>query len=127
VDWEERQLRLVVAAVIARAARSDGARRIELVDSARHVVARAHATRAQDPEGELLGIEALVDVLPGDKTAAFQALKSYFAINPSHRARFAKTNRLVVARPSRRSTLLGACRFSAAVASLSSLSHGSAR
>jgi len=91
-DWEERQLRLVVAAVIARAAKSDSARRTELADSARRVAARAHATRAQDPEGELLGTEALVYVLLGDKPAAFQALKSYFAINPSHRALFAKTN-----------------------------------
>jgi len=40
----------------------------------------------------LLGTTALVYVLLGDRTGAFNALKSYFAINPSHRALFAKAN-----------------------------------
>jgi len=91
-DWQERSLRLAVAAVLARAASQDSARRWSLADSARRVVARAHPSRTQDPEGELLGTEALVYVFLGDKTAAFQSLKSYFAINPSHRALFAKGN-----------------------------------
>ena len=91
-DWEERELKLVVAAAIARLAIQDSARRTVLSDSARRIVARAHPTRTQDPEGELLGTEALVYVFLGDKPAAFQSLKSYFAINPSHRALFAKAN-----------------------------------
>ncbi len=90
--WKERQMKMVVAAAIARAASADTAQRATLGDSARRVLARARATPAQDPEGELLGMEALVDVFLGDKAAAVQALKKYFAINPSHRALLAKAN-----------------------------------
>ncbi|HEY6828093.1 MAG TPA: serine/threonine-protein kinase, partial [Gemmatimonadaceae bacterium] len=67
--WKERQMKMVVAAAITRAATVDSAQRATLADSARRVVARARATPAQDPEGELLGMEALVDVFLGDKPA----------------------------------------------------------
>jgi len=91
-DVRERQLHFVVAAAIARASVVDTARHALLADSARRVIERSRATRSQDPEGELLGSEAFVHVLLGDKTSAFQRLKEYFAVNPGHRARFAQAN-----------------------------------
>ena len=85
-----REMQLAVAAVIARAAvaGSDA----PLADSARRVAKRAHATRKIDPDGELLGNEAFVHVVLNDKPEAIRLLKEYFAINPGHRAGFARTN-----------------------------------
>jgi hypothetical protein len=82
----------IVAAVIARAAGMDSANRRLLADSARAVLRSARATREQDPEGELLGTQAFVRTLLGDKDDAFRLIKEYFTINPSHRALFAKGN-----------------------------------
>lgn len=83
-------MQLAVAAVIARA--SVAASDPSLADSARRVAKRAHATRKDDPDGELLGNEAFVHVVLNDKSEAIRLLKEYFAINPSHRAGFARTN-----------------------------------
>jgi serine/threonine-protein kinase len=82
----------IVGAVIARAAAVDSANRVVLADSARHVLQAAKASREMDPEGELLGFQAFARTLLGDKEDAFRLLKEYFAINPSHRALFAKGN-----------------------------------
>jgi TolB-like protein len=92
--WEDerRNAELGVAAVIARAAAADSSQRLRLVDSARKVLARARPTRQEDPEGELLGTEAFVQTLLGDKDEAFRLLKQYFTLNPGHRAKFAKAN-----------------------------------
>jgi serine/threonine-protein kinase len=92
--WEAQhsQYQIAVAAAIARAALADTANRARLADSARHVLQRAHASRREDPDGELLGLEAFVSVLLGDRDRAFQFLKEYFTINPSHRAAFARTS-----------------------------------
>jgi TolB-like protein len=87
-----RQLELVVAFVIARAALSDPSARSRLADSARHVLRHAHPSRAEDPEGELMGMEALVRTWLGDKDEALRLLKEYFALNPGHRAAFARGN-----------------------------------
>jgi serine/threonine-protein kinase len=85
-----REMQLAVAAVIARAA-TNGADR-PLADSARRVAKRAHALRKDDPDGELLGPESFVHMILNDKAEAIRLLKEYFAINPSHRAGFARTN-----------------------------------
>jgi serine/threonine-protein kinase len=87
-----REIHLAIAAAIARAALVDSANRAILADSARRVVVRARADRTQDPDGELLGLQAFVSVLLGDRDEAFRSLKEYFAINPSHRALFARTS-----------------------------------
>jgi TolB-like protein len=94
-QWEHgarKSAELVVAAVIARAAASDSGRRALLADSARRVLLRARPTREEDPEGESLGTEAFVRTLLGEKDDAFRLLKEYFALNPGHRALFAKGN-----------------------------------
>jgi tetratricopeptide (TPR) repeat protein len=86
-----RELQLAVAAAIGRAAVSGGGDSA-LVDSAKHVMQRSHASRKDDPDGELLGNEAFVAVILGDKPKAFRLLKEYFALNPTHRAKFAQAN-----------------------------------
>lgn len=86
------EMEIVVAGAIARAASTDTANRAAFADSARRVIARARPTRSEDPSGDLVGDEAFVDVVLGDKTAAFQKLKEYFTINPSHRALLARGN-----------------------------------
>jgi len=85
-----RELDLAVAAAIARASVNGGG--ATMVDSARRVAGRSHASRKDDPEGELLGNEAFVYVILGDNAHAIRLLKEYFTINPSHRALFAKAN-----------------------------------
>src|SRR6185369_1757773 len=87
-----RELQLAVAVAIARAASVPGANRATLADSARRVAERTRTTRAQDPEGEQLGQEALVHVVLGDNAAAIRLLKEYFALNPTHRSAFSKGN-----------------------------------
>ena len=85
-----RELDLAVAAAIARASVNGGG--ATMADSARRVAGRSHASRKDDPEGELLGNEAFVYVILGDNAHAIRLLKEYFTINPSHRALFAKAN-----------------------------------
>src|SRR5262245_13715212 len=87
-----RELQLAVAAAIARAASAPGADRTRLADSARRVAERTRTTRAEDPEGEQLGQEALVHVVLGDNAAAIRLLKEYLALNPTHRSAFSKGN-----------------------------------
>jgi hypothetical protein len=87
-----REHQMVVAGVIARVAAGDSARRSSLADSARRVLLRARAGPEADPEGELLGTEAFVRTLLGDKDEAFRLLKQYFVANPGHRALFAQGN-----------------------------------
>jgi len=91
-EWPSRgrEMQFAVAASIARAAMQD--RAASLADSARRVAKRAHASRKIDPDGELLGMEAFVHVVLNDKAEAIRLLKEYFAINPSHRAAFARAN-----------------------------------
>ena len=94
-QWEhgaKKSAELVVAAVIARAAASDSARRTILADSARKVLVRSRPSREEDPEGELIGTEAFARTLLGDKDEVFRLLKQYFALNPGHRPLFAKGN-----------------------------------
>jgi tetratricopeptide (TPR) repeat protein len=94
-QWEHgarKGAELVVAAVIARAAAGDSGRRALLADSARKVLVRARPSREEDPEGELIGTEAFVRTLLVEKDEAFRLLKEYFALNPGHRALFAKGN-----------------------------------
>jgi hypothetical protein len=91
-EVERRSAELVVAAVIARAASRDSGQRLQLADSAQRVLQRAKPTRAEDPDGELLGTEAFVRTLLGQKDEVFRVLKEYFALNPGHRALFAKGN-----------------------------------
>jgi tetratricopeptide (TPR) repeat protein len=86
-----RELALIVAGVIARAAKAGGAGSAGLGDSARHLLQRFHPSRAEDPEGELLGTEAFVRILLGDTDEALRLLKEYFTVNPGHRALFAKS------------------------------------
>jgi len=83
---------MMVAGAIARVAVADSTTRPALVDSARRVLMRARAGRGPDPEGELLGTEAFVRTLLGDKDEAFRLLKQYFIANPGHRALFAQGN-----------------------------------
>ncbi|MEX2156503.1 MAG: serine/threonine-protein kinase [Gemmatimonadales bacterium] len=68
---------LLVAGVIARAGRRD---------SALAVVARARAAAAPeiDPTQDLIGYEALVRTLLGERDAAMALLKRYVAANPGH-------------------------------------------
>jgi serine/threonine-protein kinase len=74
---------IVVAAVLARAG---------LADSARRVLVRARADSKIDPRGELIGYEAFVRALLGDKKEAIDILQRYLTEHPEHRRGFAKTN-----------------------------------
>jgi len=70
---------IFVAAVLARAG---------LADSARHVLDRSRGDANSDPTKELLGYQAFVRVMLGDKEEAFRLLDEYFTANPQHRAGF---------------------------------------
>ncbi|MEO7822683.1 MAG: hypothetical protein ABIS15_03670, partial [Gemmatimonadaceae bacterium] len=74
---------IVVAAVLARAG---------LPDSARRVLARARADRETDPRGELIGYEAFVRTMLGDRKEAIDLLQRYLTDHPEHRRGFAKVN-----------------------------------
>ena len=82
-EYYRREAQIVVAAVLARAG---------LADSARHVLVRARADSKIDPRGELIGYEAFVRTLLGDKKEAIDILQRYLAEHPEHRRGFAKTN-----------------------------------
>ena len=81
--YEGRWQRMIVAAIIARGG---------MADSARHVLVSARADRDVDPRGELIGFEAFVRSLVGDKDEAIAMLKGYLTANPEHREGFAKLN-----------------------------------
>jgi serine/threonine-protein kinase len=82
--------RIFAAAVLARAAGVE--RRPELADSARRVLARARAGADVDPRGELLGFEAFVRTMLGDRDEAVALLQRYLTAHPEHRSGFARAN-----------------------------------
>jgi len=82
-EYYRHEGQIVVAAVLARAG---------LADSARRVLLRARADSRIDPRGELIGYEAFVRTLLGDKKEAIDILERYLAEHPDHRRGFAKTN-----------------------------------
>ena len=82
-EYYRREGQIVVAAVLARAG---------LADSARRVLVRARADRTIDPRGELMGYEAFVRTLLGDKKEAVDILARYLTDHPEHRRGFAKAN-----------------------------------
>jgi serine/threonine-protein kinase len=83
--WEaqRRQYQMIVAVPIARAG---------LRDSANHVIEASRASRADDPTGELIGLEVLVRTLIGDKEKALELLGPYLAAFPQHREGFVHGN-----------------------------------
>ena len=82
-EWEARFADILVAAAIGRAGD---------MDSARSVLLRARADRDVDPRGELMGLEAFVRTLIGDREEAITLLQRYLTANPEHRAGFGKVN-----------------------------------
>jgi serine/threonine-protein kinase len=82
-EYYRREGQIVVAAVLARAG---------LADSARKVLVRARADRTIDPRGELMGYEAFVRTLLGDKKQAVAILQQYLTEHPEHRRGFARAN-----------------------------------
>ncbi len=82
-DYYRREGQIVVAAVLTRAG---------LPDSARRVLVRARANSSIDPRGELMGYEAFVRVLLGDKKEAVDILQRYLTEHPEHRRGFSRTN-----------------------------------
>jgi serine/threonine-protein kinase len=72
---------LAVAAVLARAGKTD---------SAGHVAARSLGDADVDPSRDLANIAAFVYTLCGDKTKAIEQLKIYLSANPGRRANFAQ-------------------------------------
>ena len=59
--------------------------RAELKDSADAVLLRSRATPDMDPEGELMGLEALVRLHMGEQDQALDLLKTYLTQHPQHR------------------------------------------
>jgi serine/threonine-protein kinase len=78
-----REARILVAAAIGRGG---------MLDSARRVMKRARADRSVDPRGELMGFEAVVRTMIGDKEEAIRLLQAYLASNPAHREGFVKNS-----------------------------------
>jgi serine/threonine-protein kinase len=72
---------IFVAGVLTRAG---------LADSARHVLERSKGDPQIDPQRELLGYEAFVRVMLGDKDEALRLLDEYLVANPKHREGFRK-------------------------------------
>jgi serine/threonine-protein kinase len=89
-EFRGRLARILQAAVLARAAGAE--RRPELADSGRRVLERARATPALDPRGELIGYEAFVRTMLGDRDQAVEMLQRYLTAHPEHRAGFARAN-----------------------------------
>lgn len=77
-DAQRRNANMLVAAVIARASRSQPA----LADSARRVARRSEGTAANDPTRETAWSGAFVYTLLGDDADAVRLLKAYIAANP---------------------------------------------
>ena len=82
-EFYRREGQIVVAAALGRAG---------LVDSAHRVLVRARADRTIDPRGELMGYEAVVRTMLGDKKEAVDLLQQYLTDHPEHRRGFAKVN-----------------------------------
>ena len=82
-EYSRREGQIVVAAVLGRAG---------LADSARRVLVRARADQTIDPRGELMGYEAFVRTMLGDKKEAVDLLQRYLTEHPDHRRGFAKVN-----------------------------------
>ena len=82
-EYYRREGQIVVAAVLARAG---------LADSARRVLVRARADQTIDPRGELMGYEAFVRTMLGDKKEAVDILQRYLTEHPEHRRGFSRTN-----------------------------------
>jgi len=82
-EFYRREGQIVVAAALGRAG---------LADSARRVLVRARADRTIDPSGELIGYEAVVRTMLGDKKEAVDLLQTYLTDHPEHRRGFAKLN-----------------------------------
>lgn len=59
--------------------------RAELKDSADAVLLRSRATPDMDPEGELMGLEALIRLHMGERGQALDLLKTYLTQHPQHR------------------------------------------
>jgi serine/threonine-protein kinase len=85
--------RVIVAAVLGRAAEVAGGSRV-LRDSARRVLLAARATPEQDPRRELQGHEAIARIFLTDYDEAVRLLESYLAANPEHRKGFATNTSL---------------------------------
>jgi TolB-like protein/tRNA A-37 threonylcarbamoyl transferase component Bud32 len=78
---DARRAEILVAASLARAG---------LADSARRVLLRAREGAAQvDPDRDLVGNEAVVRVILGDRAEAVRLIKEYLTVHPDHRAGFA--------------------------------------
>jgi len=71
-----------VAGVLARAG---------LPDSSRRVLERSKGNADVDPKKELLGYQAVVRVMLGDKEEALRLLNEYLIANPKHREGFRKS------------------------------------
>jgi serine/threonine-protein kinase len=82
-EYAHHHAQMRVAGVLARAG---------LADSARHVIERARAGPAVDPRGELMGDEALVRSMLGDKDIAIGLIERYLSAHPEHRAGFRRAN-----------------------------------
>lgn len=82
-EYYRREGQIVVAAVLGRAG---------LPDSARRVLVRARANREVDPRGELMGYEAFVRAMLGDRKEAVDLLQQYLTDHPEHRRGFTKVN-----------------------------------
>jgi tetratricopeptide (TPR) repeat protein len=82
-EFYRREGQIVVAAALGRAG---------LVDSAHRVLVRARADRTIDPSGELIGYEAVVRTMLGDRKEAVDLLQKYLTDHPEHRRGFAKVN-----------------------------------
>jgi TolB-like protein len=82
-EYYRREGQIFVAAVLSRAG---------LPDSARRVLVRARADRTVDPRGELMGLEAFVRTMLGDRKEAVDLLQRYLTDHPEHRRGFAKVN-----------------------------------
>jgi TolB-like protein len=59
--------------------------RAELTDSAEAVLTRSRPSPQEDPEMELLGLEAMVRLHMGQKDQALDLLTTYLTANPQHR------------------------------------------
>jgi serine/threonine-protein kinase len=82
-ERERRNMQMVVALAIAKAG---------LRDSAERVIDRSRTTRSLDPRGELIGQEAIVRALMGDKEGAIRLVTEYLTAHPEHRAGFTRAN-----------------------------------
>jgi serine/threonine-protein kinase len=82
-EWEfqRRQAQMLVAGALVHAREPDSARR---------VLVRARGDPTVDPGRELLGDEAWVRTMLGDRDEAITLLKQYLVANPEHRAGMAR-------------------------------------